>query len=376
LGGCLFGSMLLNPVIGKNLAVVDPALALVILLGGYRLAQRRTPATLLFRSSVPWLWVIFVGSLVSLFGLGLTSWAVDNFARDVFAFGLFFGAFQLALDARRHLDKLWWVVLATVVLLIFLLLTEGDEGRAQATFYNPNYAGHFLAMGTLYLVFAKPGKYARQILLIGFGALAILKTGSFGSMAMLWAGVAYIFWAAFRRVRNPLAKLGFAGLLGLCLVSAWNGFQELENRPSFEVNESVTSERFEQTGKGRLRIYHEGFRLARDHPWGVGPAGVASQDLLGRGQELHNDFLGYLVERGLLGLVGLVGLSWALWKRSRRFGAARLMLIVILVGGLFRETLHFRHLWLFLALAFAYDYYRGEERAVSAAAREPAASTI
>jgi O-antigen ligase len=104
-----------------------------------------------------------------------------------------------------------------------------------------------------------------------------------------------------------------------------------------------------------VTIWRNGLEVLADHPLGVGPAGLANRDLLGRTVEIHNDYLGYLIERGPLAVIGLAGFAVVLWRRGGRHGATRLLIVTIAVGMATRETLHFRHLWLFLAFAFAYD---------------------
>jgi hypothetical protein len=74
--------------------------------------------------------------------------------------------------------------------------------------------------------------------------------------------------------------------------------------------------------------------------------------------EIHADALGYLVERGVIGLIGYLGLWFALWTFAERKGLARALIISLLVAGLFRETMHYRHGWLLLSVAFAVDFQR------------------
>jgi hypothetical protein len=39
-----------------------------------------------------------------------------------------------------------------------------------------------------------------------------------------------------------------------------------------------------------------------------------------------------------------------------------MLMVSLLVAGLFRETMHYRHAWLLLAAAFAIDYWRRRDR--------------
>jgi hypothetical protein len=102
-------------------------------------------------------------------------------------------------------------------------------------------------------------------------------------------------------------------------------------------------------------------------PWGIGPDGAKKREIVhlstqDKVQEIHADALGYLVERGPIGFIDYVALWLTLWTRAERKGVARLLMVALLVAGLFRETMHYRHGWLLLAVAFALDYWRRRER--------------
>jgi O-antigen ligase len=132
-------------------------------------------------------------------------------------------------------------------------------------------------------------------------------------------------------------------------------------------------------------------------PLGIGPGNSAGQRLsLGHrerkhsylSKEAHNDYVGYLVERGPLGLLSLlilvvqpfVALWWVLKKNTDRRWKAGVggALAAALVGGLVATTihsfviekLHFRHFWMFLAIVFAFRA-AGPPRPARAGARAP-----
>ena len=60
-------------------------------------------------------------------------------------------------------------------------------------------------------------------------------------------------------------------------------------------------------------------------------------------------------ERGALGLLGLVALWATLWRFAPRRGVGRAMLLGLVVASLVRETSHYRHLWILLALVVTYE---------------------
>ena len=47
-----------------------------------------------------------------------------------------------------------------------------------------------------------------------------------------------------------------------------------------------------------------------------------------------------------------------IWRSAPAFGVTRLLLAACLISGLFREVIHYRHMWMFLALAMAVDHAR------------------
>jgi O-antigen ligase len=152
---------------------------------------------------------------------------------------------------------------------------------------------------------------------------------------------------------------------------------------TLDVNRTVNPQRFERSRDGRLQLWSEGIDAWSESPLGVGPDGVKSRTIGVRGgakesggaYEIHADALGYLVERGIIGLVGYFGLWITLWRSDSRRGIGRALITALLVAGLFRETMHYRHAWLLLAVAFALDYLRSNERDEGDEAHELATRT-
>ena len=114
-----------------------------------------------------------------------------------------------------------------------------------------------------------------------------------------------------------------------------------------------------------------GVAFAHDEPLiaGVGPENFREVD--GRGNQLHNDLLAFLVERGLLGGFGLVMLgalafwrSIALLRISGPFGEQvglrsivfLATMVSVLVESLTHQVFHSRELWLVLATQEAFVY--------------------
>jgi O-antigen ligase len=129
-----------------------------------------------------------------------------------------------------------------------------------------------------------------------------------------------------------------------------------------------------KSSAGRQEIWGQlGGRLVRN-PLGIGPGNSVLQSVaIGhrvrpgtsfQSKEAHSDYIAYAVERGPLGLAGhllwvAAGLALVLggrgpaprldWLRAAFAGG----LVATAVHSAVIEKLHFRHYWLFLALACA-----------------------
>lgn len=348
----LFGSAILVPRLGPNGAVIDPVLLALVFFGMRSLVRQPTsPVRPLLRGSVPWLWLIALGTVVSLFGVGLASWALVQIAIGVFSFTLFFAACQLFYDERAHLAAFRTALLLTVLFVVATLAYDLDFAvRQQGTFYHPNYAAHFLASALIVTWPRFPT--AREKALVSLAGVGMLFTASFGGMLMLLSAGVYEL-LRYVRTRPALA----AAVLAVTIASAWfvvaQGWKlELELEPT----RAFSTARFERSQEGRFGTWQTVLTSVRTEPLGLGPGGVEAADLTyGGPPEAHNAYISYLVERGPISLVGLIGLGVALWKRGEPGGAVRRFIIALAASNAVRETLHYRHMWLILALAFAWE---------------------
>ena len=76
----------------------------------------------------------------------------------------------------------------------------------------------------------------------------------------------------------------------------------------------------------------------------------------GHGYETHNDYLGMLVEAGLIGLIVTLLLYAALWSAGGRI--TRSAIVFIATTATFHNIINFRHYWIFLGLALVLDAKR------------------
>ena len=351
LAASLAGSVVLGFPGQETVAPVDALLLIVVLLGTYRLLQKPLLARRILVSALPFLWIILVASFLSLFGVGIPQWALTELARDAFAFLIFFSALALAEDEKRPVSLRTVAFVAYLVCALAILFLQ-SERRPGGTFGNPNYAGHFLVAAALYL-YGTPGRLSTRLIPLALAPFALLRAGSFGGIAMLSVALLYIFWTRVWASRNVLVRglwgavaIGLAGFI-FVQVSRFQADQE------YQVARALSGRRFEASSSGRFEKWTFGLSSLADHPMGVGPAGVKSRAL--QDQPMHNDYLGFLVERGPLGLAGLLGFSLVLWRYSRPDGVARVLLVSFATAALFHDTVHFRHLWLLLAVSYAYD---------------------
>lgn len=359
-GLCWFGSAFLRPQIGPNLAAVDPFILLLVVVGTVSLVEHPSPAREAFARSAPFLWMIALGSLLGLFGPGLAGWALNSLARDLLAFPLLFATWHLLCRSPRALPFVTAAGIAATALVSVWVLAEGSV-RGSGPFYNPNYAGHFLACSIPFLLALQRG-YRWRLPLLVVTMVAVLRTGSFGSFVMVAAVFAYLNLSELRIGRSTARKARSVLILAAMGAFVLYGIVFLRGEMSDRGPVTVEQERFSRSSESRAALWREYVQLLPDHPLGVGPDGTISRPLFESTREralgLHNDALSYLVERGPLGLIGLLGFGVVLWRRGPPGGLARQVLVAVLLAGLFHDTLHFRHLWIVLGVAFAADTLR------------------
>ncbi len=197
------------------------------------------------------------------------------------------------------------------------------------------------------------------------GALAVLSlslvgTGSMGALAAAIAGAAfglalipmlYRDWALTMRC-IVAALVGGAVLLGVGAV--W-----LSNDPELAAQlEAMLFGRTDRSAGSRFELWGAGLALWAEggHVLGIGPETywqIAHK-------ELHNDAIAFTVERGILGVIAVVALPSVVLVRA--FHAVRLapgerarlvfpaLVVAAVVESLTHEILHWRQLWLALAL--------------------------
>jgi hypothetical protein len=267
-----------------------------------------------------------------------------------------------------------------------LLLDASGKGgyRVAGPSKNPNLAASYM-MTSFFVLLASPWPRRRLLRLVAAGWLlaGIWVTASNGALLGVGAGLgAMVVAAGLRAGRTPGQRLAVAGaVLAACglvgggallafgvprvHVAEVQAVAAAQREGGGVLGESVG--RLDRGVLGRLDIWKRAWNGAGSRVLvGVGPNSASRIPVPPRtlGRELHNDYVAFLIERGVLGLLGLLGLCVALLRWSGRLlqadGEGRWRLaglggavIANLTLAASHESFHFRHLWVLFGLVVA-----------------------
>jgi O-antigen ligase len=252
-----------------------------------------------------------------------------------------------------------------------------NGGRAALTFGDANLAASYFVVSIMIVVAARYPRhgllrYGGMLLLLG----ALATTGSNGGFIALAAASAIVVLAALvRRVGLVPATAVVAAAVPFAVATALHfPFSDLQRQaadPRSALHQSIG--RSNESTQSRSLVLRDDLRLYfRGTPLGIGPGATkptltAEQSLYAK--EAHNDYIGTLAERGVLGAVGLLLLVGTIATRSRaivreprspelaavlpRPSALVAALVALSVSALFYEVLHFRQLWALLGIVAA-----------------------
>jgi O-antigen ligase len=375
-------------------AVVDVlSLIALPLFAAWTLVRRR-------RLTVPFLVPAFVIALASLLAVtnsvSLSASAI-TLLQDGYLFVWFLVLVNLLRDQRDATSfRIAWVWVANAVALFGLavVLTQGHQSlgsligpkgmRATGTFLDPNMFADYLVL-SLFLVISLSEETGR-LFRWGSGLLlitAILASKSNGGITSLAVGLAV--WMVARAWTLRLSPAAFLGrsliVASLALAGVWlvQGYGVGKAQIGQLTNESVLG-RAGHSSEGRFQIWTALLRRYAEQPLGIGPGNSRHLQLTMQererpdsflSKEAHNDYLGYLVERGPLALLALLALKLLAFGKVKTWWRGRLQqgldsggalaaaamgaMAASLTHSFTLETLHFRHVWLFLALICALD---------------------
>jgi len=269
------------------------------------------------------------------------------------------------------------------------LLVENSKGggyRVSGTSKNPNLAASYM-MTSFFVLLASPWPRRRPARLgaAGFLLLAVYVTGSNGALFGLIAGMAVLAVAAClrgsRTPRQHFRVVGAAMVIGVAMLATGLLLVGIPQVGLSDVQAVAARERggllqgnlgrLDRSVSSRLTIWSNAWNGTGSRVLiGVGPDAAPKIPFRARtvGRGLHNDYLAFLIERGLLGLLGLLAfcaimLHWSgrllaagpqedadgRWSAAGLAGAA----VANLVLATNHESFHFRHVWVLFGLVWA-----------------------
>jgi hypothetical protein len=347
---CMVG--ILRPPLGAGFTLADPIIFAMIAVWLPSLT-RGEPRGVLERLALPLL-LILLGSVLGAMAVGFVPWVVLDLVKDVGAFASLLAAVTLLRRGGPRATRAVSLVAAVGTIVISMWLLQDPSLRAQASFPNPNVAGHFLGANLLVLVRSPLPRWVR-ITGVVLCVAALIDVGSFGSLMMVTGGLAYLGGSsdAFKASSTLRWILPVVFVAGFVLI--------MTNLPETTDDTGFNAKHFDRATSGRLEMWARTLDVAAANPAGLGPGSNRGLGLLPGQQEAHSEYLAYLTERGVIGFAGLLLLYGALWRLGPPGGLTRALVIAYALQSVVRETLHYRHLWLLLALAIVLDQARARE---------------
>lgn len=391
----LFAAIALVPVVvpagPSQTAFVDALDVAALCAFAFVLMLRRPELRLPF--TLPAL-LVGCGSLLALTNANAPRTALLALAQDLYLYVWFVLALNLwAVRGESGRFRIAWVLVADAVAVTGFVMAArsgvwspahllAPRGlRGSATFYNPNMFADYLVL-SVFVLLSLERRLPRAVF-AGSGlllALGLLLTKSNGGLCALFAGLAV--WAIARARALGVPALRVAGMvaltLGVLLAAAWTQREwHWGERTIARLGASTFAGRASHSSERREQIWAQLAETVEREPMGIGPANSAEQAVaIGererpgsfRSKEAHSDYVAAWVERGFLGFAGLAVAFAEAWRRlAGSWRAAgpdragqRLVLAALLAGlvassvhSIVIEKLHFRHFWLYLALALA-----------------------
>ncbi len=346
----IFFVAFLFPKIGADLVLTDLVIGATIVASFLHLVRGDWLARDVARQIQVPVFLIGLGTLIGSLYAGVRGWIIGDVIRDIAVILAFLAAVDILRRGGPRAVRFCYVALGIGILFgaVQLASSGGDELRASGTFPNPNVAANLLAMGLLCWAGA-PFRATTKFLVGGIAVVGLLAAASFGAMLQLGIGFGYLALTHVDQARNLMRGRRLVAVIPILLMvmAGFFAFSELRGDDKSGFNQA----RFDRSGGLRVAVWEEAIAKLPDAPWGVGPGTVRGLDLNTLETELHNEPLAYLVERGVIGFFGLL-LMWFVMIRLCPPGTqARAMVFAYIFGSFFRETAHYRHFWLFLALA-------------------------
>ena len=231
------------------------------------------------------------------------------------------------------------VIITSLLVSGAVMVLGSNAARASGSLANPNMAATWLG-GALVLLACTMHRqrWVTHLLAILPLLAALFLTQSYSSFLAIT--VSLVYFTVVSTPRNAI-RIPAVVAFGVLLLS-WRSI----------VDALPAGDRVERSAGGREVIWTTAWNAWLQRPMGIGYGNFVNDRVAG-GMMTHNDYLAVLVEMGPVGLLGLLALFATIWVVGRR--ATRAVLLFLMVNALTHNVLNFRHLWVFLAIALAYD---------------------
>jgi O-antigen ligase len=359
----------------------------------------RQPRTISLSYTIP-MWFVLISSLISAFASHSPTRSVIVIIKEVYLFVWFFVVlallFQLSAKDIRGVLRVWSVVAICHGALMIAQFLSPDiwqftnalggnsarlEGyRAAGLFICDkagcaNKAAFFQLLGFVPLLLA--GYSKRTTLILGLFLFAgMMTSGSMGATIASFSGlIVTLLVVAYLKKSLSLVLMNIVRLVvALFLLGGMFYLVASQNSKYQEHFRRIIIGRYEKSSGGRFDLWSRGIDVLLEHDaffWGVGPENFRVVDASGNDNQLHNDTLAFLVERGLLGLIGLAlfaGIAmikivqilqiFNKYPQRARYGVLVILaaLVATMVESLTHQVFHTRELWLVLAVQEAVLY--------------------
>lgn len=359
----------------------------------------RRPRTISPSFIIP-MWFVLISSLISALTSHSPVKSTIVILKEVYLFVWFFVAlailFQINARDMRRVLRVWSIVVIFHGALMVAQFISPEiwqftnslggnsarlEGyRAAGLFICDkagcaNKAAFFQLLGFVPLLVA--GYSKKTTVILGFFIFAsMMTTGSMGATLAFTSGlIVSIIAIAYFKKNLSLVIMNFVRI-GLALILLGGVFYTAGTQSPEKLHhfERIIIGRYDKSSGGRFDLWGRGIDVLLEHNaffWGVGPENFRLVDAAQKDNQLHNDTLAFLVERGLIGLTGLALFAGITLRKAIRilqlsrkypkragFGVVVFLaaLVATVVESLTHQIFHTRELWLVLALQEAVLY--------------------
>jgi len=265
-------------------------------------------------------------------------------AKDLFSFSIFPITFMTVARVVQpdRIAKVLRVAISISVVIVSVSVITGGGSRSSGLLGSPNLAGNWAAAAIMLLLLVGiPKSVAIRAGLIVVLVIASIRMASLGGILCTVTALAY--WIPRRSKNLSFGKQALPFVIAVLAPTILQAFDNLTG-----LN------RYNRSSQGRLSIWGDAIRTWYERPLGLGIGNFSDPSLqLTVAPEAHNDYVSSLVEMGILGplAIGGICISIAMMGGLR----SRTMVVFYLVSAISHNSINFRHIWVFMAICFAYD---------------------